>query len=71
MANKCPTRHSDNPDTVKFCGGCGTQIPPPQDHPPVVTETLQTPVRELTTGSTFAGCYQVIKVQATLETSGC
>ena len=61
MANKCPTCHSDNPDTLKFCGECGTQLPPPQGHPPVVTETLQTPVRELTTGSTFAGRYQVIE----------
>ena len=61
MANKCPTCHSDNPDTLKFCGECGTQLPPPQDHPPVMTETFQTPVRELTTGSTFAGRYQVIE----------
>ena len=61
MPNKCPTCHSDNPDTVKFCGECGTQLPPLQSHPPVVTETLQTPVHELTTGSTFAGRYQVIE----------
>jgi serine/threonine protein kinase/tetratricopeptide (TPR) repeat protein len=61
MANKCPTCHSDNPDTLKFCGECGTQLPPPQDRPPVMTETLQTPVRELTTGSTFAGRYQIIE----------
>jgi serine/threonine protein kinase/tetratricopeptide (TPR) repeat protein len=33
----------------------------PQDRLPVMTETLQTPVRELTTGSTFAGRYQVIE----------
>ncbi|MBP1767897.1 MAG: Serine/threonine-protein kinase PknB [Candidatus Aminicenantes bacterium] len=37
------------------------QLPPLQAHPPVVTETLQAPVRELTTGSTFAGRYQVIE----------
>jgi serine/threonine protein kinase/tetratricopeptide (TPR) repeat protein len=61
LANKCPTCHSDNPDTLKFCGECGTQLPPPKDPPPVMTETLQTPVRELTTGSTFAGRYQVIE----------
>ena len=61
MANKCPTCHSDNSETSRFCAGCGTQLPPPQDHPPVMTETLQTPVRELTTGSTFAGRYQVIE----------
>jgi serine/threonine protein kinase/tetratricopeptide (TPR) repeat protein len=61
VANKCPTCHSDNPDTLKFCGECGTQLPPPQGYPPAMTETLQTPVRELTTGSTFAGRYQVIE----------
>jgi serine/threonine protein kinase/tetratricopeptide (TPR) repeat protein len=61
LAIKCPTCHSENPETVKFCGGCGTQLPPPQDHLPIMTETLQTPVRELTTGSTFAGRYQVIE----------
>jgi serine/threonine protein kinase/tetratricopeptide (TPR) repeat protein len=58
---KCPKCHSDNPDTLKFCGECGTLLPPPQNHPPVMTETLQTPVRELTTGSIFAGRYQVIE----------
>jgi serine/threonine protein kinase/Flp pilus assembly protein TadD len=61
LANKCPTCHSDNPETLKFCGECGAQLSPPQGHPPVITETLQTPVRELTTGSTFAGRYQVIE----------
>ena len=61
MANKCPTCHSDNPDTLKFCGECGTQLPPLQIRPLVLTETLQTPVHELTTGSTFAGRYQVIE----------
>ncbi len=61
MANKCPTCHSDNSDTARFCAECGTQLPPPQGQPPVMTETIQTPVRELTTGSTFAGRYQVIE----------
>jgi len=61
MAIKCPTCHSENPDTQHFCGGCGTQLPPPPGNLPVVTETLQAPVRELTTGATFAGRYQVIE----------
>jgi tetratricopeptide (TPR) repeat protein len=61
LAIKCPTCHSNNPDTLKFCGECGTQLPPLQGHPPVITETLQTPIRELTTGSTFAGRFQVIE----------
>jgi len=61
LAIKCPKCHSENPETKQFCADCGTQLPPPQSHPPVVTETLQTPVHELTTGSTFAGRYQVIE----------
>jgi serine/threonine protein kinase/Flp pilus assembly protein TadD len=61
LAIKCPKCHSENPETKQFCADCGTQLPPPQGHPPVVTETLQAPVRELTTGSTFAGRYQVIE----------
>jgi tetratricopeptide (TPR) repeat protein/tRNA A-37 threonylcarbamoyl transferase component Bud32 len=60
VANKCPTCHSDNPETSRFCAGCGTQLPA-QDHPPAITETLQAPIRELTTGSTFAGRFQVIE----------
>jgi serine/threonine protein kinase/tetratricopeptide (TPR) repeat protein len=61
VANKCPTCRSDNRDALKFCGECGTQLPPLQSYPPNVTETLQMPVHELTTGSTFAGRYQVIE----------
>jgi serine/threonine protein kinase/Tfp pilus assembly protein PilF len=61
LTNKCPACYSDNSDTVKFCGECGTQLPPPQGRPPGMTETFQTPVQELTTGSTFAGRYQIIE----------
>ena len=58
---KCPKCLSENPSDTKFCGECGTQLPSPQARPPVMTETLQTPTRELTTGTTFAGRYQVIE----------
>ncbi len=61
MANKCPSCHSENSDNVKFCGECGTLLPSSKEHIPMATETLQTPVHELTTGSTFAGRYQVIE----------
>jgi len=55
---------------LKFCGGCGTQLVrghEPNSHefgivsPKSPTETLQAPLHELTTGSTFAGRYQVIE----------
>jgi len=58
---KCPQCQADNTDTARFCGNCATPLPQPQDHPPVVTETLQTPVKELTTGSIFASRYQIIE----------
>lgn len=52
---KCPKCHSENPDTQKFCGECGTKIPSLEDI--AVTETLETSKEELTTGSTFANKY--------------
>ncbi|MFX0200321.1 MAG: protein kinase [Candidatus Hodarchaeota archaeon] len=59
MANTCPKCNADNPDTKQFCGDCGTQLPSIKDVE--VTETLETPKEELTTGSTFAGRYQIIE----------
>jgi len=56
---KCPKCQSDNPDTKQFCGDCGTQLPSIKDI--AVTETMETPKEELTTGSTFAGRYQIIE----------
>jgi hypothetical protein len=61
VAVKCQKCHSENPETLKFCGECGTQLPPSTIIPPEVTETLQTPIRELISGSTFAGRYQIIE----------
>ena len=61
MAIKCPKCHFDNPETQKFCGDCGMPLPSSRDRRPEVTETLQTPIRELSTGSTFTGRYQIIE----------
>jgi serine/threonine protein kinase/tetratricopeptide (TPR) repeat protein len=58
---KCPKCQSDNPDTVKFCGECGTNITSSVDAHPSITKTMETPREDLTTGSTFAGRYQVIE----------
>lgn len=52
---KCPKCHSDNPDAKRFCGECGTQIPSSEEVSSSLTKTLETPVEELTPGSTFAG----------------
>jgi len=61
MGIKCPKCHSDNPDTKQFCGECGNQLVPKEDIPVSITKTLETPTEELTTGSTFAGRYQIIE----------
>jgi serine/threonine protein kinase/tetratricopeptide (TPR) repeat protein len=67
---KCPKCQFDNPKTSRFCADCGTPLvwgDEPSSHksgiasPELPTETLQAPIRELTTGSTFAGRYQVIE----------
>ncbi len=56
---RCPKCHSDNPETAAFCSDCGTNLTSPKEIR--VTETLETPKEELTTGSTFAGRYQIIE----------
>jgi len=59
---KCPKCHFDNPEDSSFCSKCGTRIQPSSAEIPVSqTETLKTQIKELTTGSTFAGRYQVIE----------
>jgi len=59
MAIKCPKCQTENPDTLKFCGECGTPLHVPNDVD--VTETMESPKEELSTGSTFAGRYQIIE----------
>ncbi len=59
---KCPKCNFDNPDTQRFCGDCGTQLPPAEEISAPLTETLETPKEKLTTGSVFAGRYQIIEV---------
>lgn len=61
MAAKCPKCQADNPDTVRFCGECGTWLLRVEDAPSAQTETLEIPREGITTGSTFAGRYQIIE----------
>ncbi len=59
MPITCPKCHSGNPDTVKFCGECGTKlITSPEIS---MTETIQFPKDLLPEGSMFAKKYQIIK----------
>jgi serine/threonine protein kinase/tetratricopeptide (TPR) repeat protein len=61
VAIKCPKCQTENPEDTFYCGKCATPLPPSKDISVSQTETLQTPVKELTTGSTFAGRYQIIE----------
>ena len=58
MGIKCPKHNTDNPDTQKFCGECGTQLIPKDDIP--VIETLETPIEELAKGTRFSGKHEII-----------
>jgi serine/threonine protein kinase/Tfp pilus assembly protein PilF len=57
---QCPKCKSDNPDKSIFCANCGTQIRESEEKP-LPTQTIEAPREELTTGSTFAGRYQIIE----------
>jgi TolB-like protein/Tfp pilus assembly protein PilF len=52
---KCPKCQQENPPESAYCGKCATPLRPN------VTETMAPPQEELTTGTTFAGRYQVIE----------
>ena len=57
MTIECPKCQTQNPDSQKFCGECAT----PLEADVVQTKTIETPIEELTTGSTFAERYQIIE----------
>jgi serine/threonine protein kinase len=58
---KCPKCDANNPETSRFCADCGTQLGVTEDILAGPTATLETPVEELSTGSIFAGRYQIIE----------
>jgi serine/threonine protein kinase/Tfp pilus assembly protein PilF len=61
VAVKCPNCRTENPEASQFCADCGTKLQAANDFSLFQTETLQTSLQELTTGSTFAGRYQIIE----------
>ena len=60
LIRKCPKCDSENTDTARFCSECGTQLIPSKKVPAQHTKTIETPREEITSGSTFAGRYQII-----------
>jgi len=61
MSTKCPKCQAENPETKQFCADCGTRLTPSTNIRPEGTITLQTPIKELTTGASFVGRYQIIE----------
>ena len=60
MTTQCPRCNSENPSDSRFCKDCGTQIGASEEiYDP--TQTLEAPKEKLTSGSTFAGRYQIIE----------
>ncbi|MHC4750583.1 MAG: protein kinase domain-containing protein, partial [Planctomycetota bacterium] len=58
---KCPKCNSDNLETQQFCGECGAKLVPVEDVPADSTKSLVAPGVQLTTGSLFAGRYQIVE----------
>jgi serine/threonine protein kinase/tetratricopeptide (TPR) repeat protein len=58
---KCPKCDSDNTAVARFCSNCATSLTGAEEAQPLPTQTIETPREELTTGSTFAGRYQIIE----------
>jgi serine/threonine protein kinase len=61
MANTCPKCRTNNPDTLKFCGECGTSLTGSDRAAISQTRTLQTPRQRLIRGTTFANRYEIIE----------
>ncbi|MGD2245633.1 MAG: protein kinase [Candidatus Aminicenantes bacterium] len=58
MTNRCPNCNIENPSDSKYCKECATPL---LSQVASFTKTLETSKDELTTGSTFAGRYQIIE----------
>jgi len=61
MGINCPKCRFENPDDTIYCGKCATQLKSSEEISASPTETIEPPKEELTSGSTFAGRYQIIE----------
>ena len=58
---KCHKCNFENPADTKFCGKCAAPLHPSDEVSVAETETAETLIKELTTGSIFAERYQIIE----------
>jgi len=58
---KCLKCNYENPSDSSFCSKCGTQLIPSKEVSVSPTKTMETPMKELTRGRTFAGRYDVVE----------
>jgi len=61
MGINCPKCRFENPDDTIYCGKCATQLKSSEEISDAHTETIEAPKEELTSGSTFAGRYQIVE----------
>ena len=61
MTIECPKCQTDNSLGSKFCSSCGLLLDSIDKIPVSQTKTIETPIEKLSTGSTFAGRYQIIE----------
>jgi serine/threonine-protein kinase len=56
---KCPSCHSENPETSRYCGNCSVSLSPePKDRISVI-KTIEAPLHSLPKGSLFANKYRI------------
>jgi serine/threonine protein kinase/tetratricopeptide (TPR) repeat protein len=61
VATRCPKCSAENPDTLKFCGECGTRLILTESPQASKTQTLDTSSIELSRGTVFANRYEVLE----------
>jgi TolB-like protein/Tfp pilus assembly protein PilF/predicted Ser/Thr protein kinase len=61
MGIRCLDFQFENPDDTQFCGKCGSRFPLSNEAAISLTRTIQTPVKSLLKGTTFAERYEIIQ----------
>jgi serine/threonine protein kinase/tetratricopeptide (TPR) repeat protein len=61
MGVTCPRCQAENPSDSKYCKECATPLPRSASEPGASTRTIETSRDELTSGTTFAGRYQIVE----------